>query len=218
MLAYREIAVESGAGRFSVRKHILQIRDGIKTAVANQFTLWSTGALALVFAVSYTFTSLYQPYLVQVGFTVSQFAYILPLMFIAEALGAAWSERISSRVGERIAFWTCIMSLGASILIMGLLASKLVVPLLLVYGFLQGVLRPLISTYANRHIEAAHRATIISVQVMMSTIVASALLFVFGFLTDRIGVIALTGLIGALVLAAGIPLLLLRPTAASRIL
>jgi MFS family permease len=139
-------------------------------------------------------------------------------MFIAEALGAAWSERISSRVGERIAFWTCIMSLGASILIMGLLASKLVVPLLLVYGFLQGVLRPLISTYANRHIEAAHRATIISVQVMMSTIVASALLFVFGFLTDRIGVIALTGLIGALVLAAGIPLLLLRPTAASRIL
>jgi hypothetical protein len=53
---------------------------------------------------------------------------------------------------------------------------------------------------------------------MMSTIVASALLFVFGFLTDRIGVIALTGLIGALVLAAGIPLLLLRPTAASRIL
>jgi len=215
MLAYREIAVESGAGRFSVRKHVLQIRDGIMTAVANQFILWSTGALALVFAVSYTFTSLYQPYLVQVGFTVTQFAYILPLMFIAEALGAAWSERISSQVGERIAFWTTILSLGASILIMGLLASKLVVPLLLVYGFLQGVLRPL-CTYSNRHIEATHRATIISVQVMMSTVVASALLFVFGFLTDRIGVIALTGLIGALVLAAGIPLLLLRPTAASR--
>src|SRR5688572_1172015 len=211
ILAYREAAGESGAGPFSMRKHVLQIREGIKTAIGNRHILWSTGALALVFAVSYTFTSLYQPYLVQVGFTVSQFAYILPLMFIAEALGGAWSERSSSRLGERIAFWTNILFLGASLLIMGLLASKFVVPLLAVYGFLQGVLRPLISTYANRHIEASHRATIISVQVMMSTIVASVLLFVFGFLTDRIGVIALTGVIGGLVLAAGIPLLLLRP-------
>jgi MFS family permease len=165
--------------------------------------------------VSYTFTSLYQPYLTQVGFTVSQFAYILPLMFIAEALGGAWSEQISSRLGERITFWTNILFLGASLLVMGLLASKFVVPLLTVYGFLQGVLRPLISTYANRHIEASHRATIISVQAMMSTVVAATLLFMFGFLTDRIGVIALTGVIGALVLAAGIPLMLLRPRAST---
>jgi MFS family permease len=213
MLAYRETAVESGASRFSMRKHVLQIREGIKTAISNRFIMWSTGALAVVFAVSYTFTSLYQPYLVQVGFAVSQFAYILPLMFIAEAFGGAWSERISSRLGERIAFWTSILFLGTSLFIMGLLASKFVVPLLALYGFLQGVLRPLISTYANRHIEASHRATIISVQVMMSTVVASALLFVFGFLTDRIGVIALTGLIGVLVLTAGIPLMLLRPRA-----
>ena len=215
MLAYRETGIESGASSFSMRKQILQISEGIKTAIGNRHILWSTGVLAVVFAVSYTFTSLYQPYLVQVGFTVSQFAYILPLMFIAEALGSAWSERISSRLGERVTFWTNILFLGASLLIMGLLASKFVVPLLAVYGFLQGVLRPLISTYANRYIEATHRATIISVQVMMSTVVAAALLFVFGFVTDRIGVIALTAVIGALVLAAGIPLMLLRPRAST---
>ncbi len=213
MLFYRETAGANGASGFSARQHVLQIREGTRTAIGNRFILWSTGAMALVFAVSYTFTSLYQPYLVQVGFSVPQFAYILPLMFITEAVGGAWSEQITSRLGERLAFWINFLLLGASLLIMGLLASKFVVPLLLVYGFLQGVLRPLVSTYANRHIEAAHRATIISVQVMMSTVVASALLFVFGFLTDRIGVIALTGVIGGLVLAAGIPLLLLRPRA-----
>lgn len=215
MLAYRETGIESGGSSFSMRKQILQISEGIKTAIGNRHILWSTGVLAVVFAVSYTFTSLYQPYLVQVGFTVSQFAYILPLMFIAEALGSAWSERISSRLGERVTFWTNILFLGASLLIMGLLASKFVVPLLAVYGFLQGVLRPLISTYANRYIETTHRATIISVQVMMSTVVAAALLFIFGFVTDRIGVIALTAVIGALVLAAGIPLMLLRPRAST---
>jgi MFS family permease len=211
MLFYHEAASENGAKGFSMRTHLLQIREGTKTALRNRFVLWSTGALAVVFAVSYTFTSLYQPYLVQVGFTVAQFAYILPLMFVTEALGGTWSEKITSRLGERISFWTNFLLLGASLIIMGFLASRFVVPLLLVYGFLQGLMRPLVSTYANRHIETAHRATIISVQVMMSTIVASALLFVFGFLTDRIGVIALTGVIGALVLAAGIPLMWLRP-------
>ena len=213
MLFYREAASPNGKSRFTMRKHVLQITKGTRTAIGNRFVLWSTGVLALVFAVSYTFTSLYQPYLIQVGFSVTQFAYILPLMFICEALGGAWSEQISSRLGERLAFWTNILLLGASLLIMGLLASKFVVPLLLVYGLIQGVLRPLISTYANRHIETTHRATVISVQMMMSTVVAAMLLFVFGFLTDRIGVIALTGVIGGLVLAAGIPLLMLWPRA-----
>lgn len=213
LLFYREVADANGKSRFSVRAHFLKIRDGTRTAIANRFILWSTGVLALVFAVSYTFTSLYQPYLVQVGFTVTQFAYILPLMFIAEAAGGAWSEQITARLGERVSFWVNILLLATSLLIMGLLASKLVVPLLVVYGFLQGIMRPLVSTYANRYIETAHRATIISVQMMMSTVVASGLLFVFGYLTDRFGVIALTAVIGGIVVMVGIPLMMLRPEA-----
>jgi MFS family permease len=200
--------------RFSLKNHAKQIREAAKIAFSNRFILWSTGALALVFAVSYTFTSSYQPYLTQIGFSVTQFALILPLMFVCEAFGGAWSEKITSRIGEAAAFWANVLLIGVSLISLGYLASKFVVPLLLVYGFLQGFLRPLVSTYANRHIESEHRATIISVQVMFSTIAASALLFSFGFLTDRIGVIALAGVIGALVLVAGIPLLLLRPTGA----
>jgi predicted MFS family arabinose efflux permease len=210
MLFYRE-TVSPGKKPLSVANHIKQIREGASMALRNRFILWSTGALALVFAVSYTFTSSYQPYLTEIGFRVEQFAFILPLMFLSEALGGAWSERITARIGEAAAFWTNFLLLGASLLALGILASKLLVPLLLVYGFLQGFLRPLVSTYANRHIDSTHRATIISVQVMFSTITASILLFSFGFLTDRIGVVALAGLIGALVLIAGIPLLLLRP-------
>lgn len=212
MIFYRETTT-TAKQQFSIRNHAKQIREGARRAFDNRFVLWSTGALALVFAVSYTFTSSYQPYLTQIGFNVTQFAFILPLMFVSEALGGAWSEKITSRVGEIAAFWGNFLLLGMSLLFLGFLASKFVVPLLLVYGFLQGFARPLVSTYANRYIDSDHRATIISVQVMFSTITASALLFSFGFLTDRIGVIALAGVIGTLVLAAGIPLLLVRPRA-----
>ena len=162
-----------------------QVREGARRALGNRFVIWSTGALALVFSVSYTFTSLYQPYLTQIGFDVTQFAFILPLMFATEALGGAWSERITSWVGEKAAFWGNFLVLGVSLLLLGFLASKFVLPLLLVYGYLQGFVRPLASSYANRYIEFYYRATIISVQMMCSTILASGLLFAFGFLTDR---------------------------------
>ena len=140
---------------------------GTKGAFSNRYVLWSMGALAIVFPVSYTFTSSYQPYLIQIGFSVTQFAFILPLMFVSEALGGAWSEKITARFGETAAFWGNILALGLSLLALGLIASKFAVPILIIYGFLQGFLRPLASTYANRHIASEHRATVISVQVMV---------------------------------------------------
>jgi hypothetical protein len=210
MVFYREPVV-AREQNFSLRNHVNQIRRGAEKAFGNRFVLWSTGALALVFTVSYAFTSAYQPYLTQIGFDVTQFAFILPLLFVIEALGGAWSERITSLMGEKAAFWGSFLLIGASLLSLGLFASKIVLPVMLVYGFLQGFARPLVSTYANRYIESEHRATIISVQMMASTVMASLLLFLFGFLTDRIGVIALAAVIGGLVLAAGVPLLLLKP-------
>jgi MFS family permease len=210
MVFYREPAI-ARKQKFSLGNHLKQIRNGAEKAFGNRYILWSTGALALVFTVSYTFTSSYQPYLTQIGFSVTQFAFILPLLFVIEALGGAWSEKITSRIGETAAFWGSFMVIGVSLLLLGFFASKFVMPVLLFYGFLQGFARPLVSTYANRYIESGHRATIISVQMMFSTVTASVLLFLFGFLTDRIGVIALAAVIGALVLVAGVPLLLLKP-------
>jgi MFS family permease len=196
---------------FSLGKHFAQIKDSIRMAFTNRNILWGMGVLSLVFAVSYTFTSSYQPYLIEVGFDVTQFIYILPVMFIIEALGGTWSEKLTSKIDEEIAFWVNFLLLAASLIILGFFASTHVVPLLFVYGFVQGVLRPIISTYSNRYIASSHRATVISVQMMCSTIVASALLFSFGFLTDRIGVIALAGVTGLIALVGGITLLILKP-------
>ncbi|MBC8035802.1 MAG: MFS transporter [Rhizobiales bacterium] len=210
MVFYRETGANRKQ-RFSAGRYVGQIRGGARKAFGNRFVIWSMGALAIVFSVSYTFASSYQPYLIEIGFSVSQFAFILPLMFVSEAMGGAWSEKVTERLGETAAFWVNILALGSSLLALGFIASTFAVPILIVYGFLQGFLRPLASTYANRYIESEHRATVISVQVMVSTVAASALLFALGFLTDRIGVVALTGVIGGLVLVAGVALLWAKP-------
>ena len=168
-------------------------------------------ALSLVFAVGYTFTSAYQPYLIKVGFSIAQFSFILPIMFVMEALGGAWSQRLTGWMGERVAFWFNFTLLALSLLTLGIFASKAVASILFLYSFLQGFLRPLVSTYANRYIDSEFRATIVSVQGMVSTITASAVLFSFGFLTDKIGVVALTTVIGTMALVVGLLLLFIKP-------
>ncbi|TSC69061.1 MAG: major facilitator superfamily MFS1 [Parcubacteria group bacterium Gr01-1014_56] len=197
--------------RFSFNNHWHQMKEGTRLAFSNRFVLWSMAALSLVFAVGYTFTSAYQPYLIIVGFSVAQFSFILPIMFTMEAVGGGWSQKLTTFFGERAAFWFSFLLIGLSLLVLGVYASKTVASVLFLYSFLQGFLRPLVSTYANRYIDSNFRATIVSVQGMVSTITASAILFSFGFLTDRIGVVALTTLIGVMVLVAGIILLLLKP-------
>ncbi len=188
-----------------------QMKEGTKLAFGNRYVLWSTAALSLVFAVSYTFTSAYQPYLILVGFSVVQFSFILPVMFVMEALGGGWSQKLTGFFGERAAFWLTFISIGLSLLVLGIYASKTVASVLFLYSFLQGFLRPLVSTYANRYIDSKYRATVVSVQGMASTITASAVLFSFGFLTDHIGIIALTTVMGVVVLVVGVLLLLFKP-------
>src|SRR4029078_3745440 len=80
MVFYREPTVARDRN-FSLRNHVRQISQGAQKDFHNRFILWSTGALALVFTVSYTFASSYQPYLTEVGFDVTQFDFILPLLF-----------------------------------------------------------------------------------------------------------------------------------------
>ena len=137
MAFYRE-PIAAPKQTFSIANHMKQIREGAPKSRQSLCPLvhWR---LSACFHVSYTSTSSYQPYLTQIGFSVTQFAFILPLMFVSEALGGAWSERITSRIGEATAFWGSFLLVGASLLSLGLFASKWVIPILLVYGFLAGL-------------------------------------------------------------------------------
>ena len=197
--------------QFSLKTHWQQVKTGTQMAFQNRYILWSMGVLALAFAVSYTVSNSYQPYLVNIGFRVQQFSIILPLMFLLEAAGGFLSQKISGKLGESLSFFVNLLAVGLSLVILGMFAGKEVFGVLFIYTFFQGVLRPLVSTYANRYIASDHRATVISVQSMFGTISAAALLFIFGFLTDRLGVEKITAIVGMLVLACGAILLALKP-------
>ena len=199
------------AHKFSLGSHWVQIKTGTRLAFANKYVLWSMAVLSLCFAVAYSFSNSYQPYLVEIGFEVKYFSLILPVMFTVEALGGALSGKINLWLRENRMFWTLLLGIGVNLFILGIWGVKTSLFFLFLYTFSQGMLNPLISVYANRHIDSAHRATVVSVQSMIGTAAAAGLLFSFGFLTDRIGVVKLAAFMGVLAVVAALLLMVFKP-------
>jgi MFS family permease len=194
----------AGQRGFTLRNHIRQVRQGAEVAFRNRFVRWSGLLLALLFAGSYTMASAFQPYLQRVGFSVATFSLVLPVMALAEGLGDLSSPRAFKRMGEGRFVWLLVLVTGGTIALMGLVPVRISLAALLLFMFLQGLGKPFISVYSNRHIASHERATVLSVQSMIATAAASAPLFLFGILSDRVGVevsLAVLGL-GLLVLGA----------------
>ena len=164
--------------------------------------------LALVFAAMYTMTNAFQPFLQDIGYQVGVFSIILPAMFILQGIGGLVAEKTYGRLGENVFFWIVLVLFGTSIALLGLVPVKPILISLFAYQFLLGVIGPINSVYANRHIASHERATVISVQSMISTIAASLPLFLFGFLSDKFGLSNLLIVFGAFLLVSGVSLMI----------
>lgn len=200
-----------GKKSFTLTEHWNQVKEGFGFVRGNKFVLWAMGLMALTFAVWYNLLNSYQPFLQDVGFTLRAFSIILPVLFLGEALGGMLGAKLLETLGEGKIFTLGLLTFGFSVGLIGVIDNKYSLIFLYLYSFLLGVLRLVISTYSNKHIEAGHRATVISVQGMISTIAAASTLFLFGFLTDRIGLRSLLMLLGGIVLLVSLALLLFKP-------
>jgi MFS family permease len=202
-------------GKFTIRHHLRQMRDASKVTYGNRFIRWAGFVLALVFAVSYTMSNAFQPYLQNIGFNVKTFSIILPAMFLFQGLGGFVSRKFYNYLGENKLFVLSLLLLALSIGLMGIFAVKITVLALFAYTFIQGVAAPLVSTYSNRYIASHQRATVLSVQSMGSTVAAALPLFLFGFLTDKFGLNKLLITLGIIILLASITLISTKPKEAT---
>ena len=198
-------------GKFSWADYKRNNLTGIKLAFQNKHVLWATGVLALVFGAMYSLTNSYQPYLVNVGFKVKAFSLILPAMFLLEASGGAMAGKLYEKWGDKAVFIYGLVGNALCLLVLGLFARQFAVTFLFGYYLLQGIINPVTSAYTNRHISGDLRATIISAQTMTATFAAAIMLFIFGALTDKVGLNNLLIILGGMVLVFGVILLLIKP-------
>lgn len=210
LIFFKENARKAG---LTLKHHFSQTYQGIKIAFSNKYVFWAIGVLALVFGSMYTFTNSYQPYLQQIGFSVKTFSVILPIMFIIQAVGGPLAGKFFSKKNENLVFIISLLTIAASFGVLGFFNSKFNLAILFIYSLVQGVIQPVISTYTNRFVDTKFRATVVSVQSMVATVAAALMLFLFGYLTDRLGLNNLLIMLGGLVAVFGIILVIVKPKA-----
>src|SRR5262245_32231952 len=101
--------------------------------------------------------------------------------------GSTWSDRIKARFGEARILYTAPVLIISSLFP---LAAFQIFPALLfiaVMGFVTSILRPLVLNRIQNEVSDDIRATIISMQSLMSTVIAAVSQPTLGYITDQAG-------------------------------
>ena len=160
--------------------------------------------LALVPLASWLIESLFlQPQALALGIPLAGVGVLFMLAQVANVGGSAWSDQMKARFGEtRLLYSAPVIILGCLIL----LAALQILPALLliaVMGFVTSALRPILLTRIQNAVSDDVRATVISMQSLLFTLLGAVSQPTLGFIADRAGLpsayITLAGGLGVLV-------------------
>jgi MFS family permease len=160
--------------------------------------------LALVPLASWLIESLFlQPQALALGVPLAGVGVLFMLAQVANVGGSAWSDQVKARIGEtRLLYTAPVIILGCLIL----LAALQILPALLliaVMGFVTSALRPILLTRIQNAVSDDVRATVISMQSLLFTLLGAVSQPTLGFIADRAGLpsayIMLAGGLGVLV-------------------
>ncbi|MBI1881238.1 MAG: MFS transporter [Chloroflexi bacterium] len=140
-----------------------------------------------------------QPQAVSLGVPLAGVGVVVMAMQITNMAGSTWSDRIQAHFGERRVLYTAPVFIVSSLI---LLAAFQLLPALLfiaVIGFVTAVLRPLVLSHIQNEVPDDIRATILSMQSLMFTLLLTISEPILGFIADQSGLpAAYVGLAGSL--------------------
>jgi predicted MFS family arabinose efflux permease len=119
-------------------------------------------------------------------------------------VGASWSDWLGNRLGERRILYTTPLVIVTSLI---LLAALQILPALFfiaMISFVTAAQRPIVLNFIQMEVSDNTRATLLSMQSLMVTIVAAIAQPTLGYIADQAGLpatyVALAGSLGILVL------------------
>lgn len=166
---------------------VTHFRAGLRAAWADPLLLGLLLLSGLTAGIMTTVGYYTQLYFHTLGFSVAAIGLIIASSIVPDALFAASAPRIMRRLPRR---WVLGLFVGAEAL--GLLALSTQVPLLALGGFLvllhagDSVLYPAISTYINERSPEEQRATVLSLDTGLFSLLMVVLFPLFGFGLTRI--------------------------------
>ena len=145
-----------------------------------------------------------QPQAVALGMPIAGIGIVIMGLQMTNMAGASWSDWLRKRLGERRILYTTPLVIVTSLM---LLAALQVLPALffiVMISFVTAAQRPIVLSYIQIEVLDNIRATLLSTQSLMFTIVAAIAQPTLGFIADQAGLpatyVALAGSLGILVL------------------
>ena len=128
-----------------------------------------------------------QPQAVALGVPVAGIGVVVMALQITNIAGSTWSDRFAARFGERRILYAAPLFIVASLI---LLAALQLFPALLfiaVISFVTAVVRPIVLSRIQNEVSDTIRATILSLQSLMATVVAAISQPTLGLIADHLG-------------------------------
>lgn len=162
-------------------EHLKQaVKFSIKHPKVRLFILYSS----LLFSIGFICYMLYQPYFKQIKIPLVYFGWIYLAMNLAAAFGAKSAHKIEKYLGEKkiLMLLLLVMIISYFGISKELIIIGAIFPIIL--SFNAGLFEPVISDYMNKHIASHHRATVLSLWVLITQMFSTVLAPFFGWIVD----------------------------------
>src|SRR5215208_5419975 len=201
ILTFKEPQIEDKSDGQVQRKPFGKIlRQSLALMRARPTLLYPMIYLALVPIASFiTETLLMQPQALALGVPLAGIGLLVMAVQLIDMMGSNWSDQFKAFFGERRLIYTVPVIILVSLIVLAAFQKLPVLVFIAVIGFFTSIVRPILLNRIQNEVSDDVRATVISMNSLMNTVIAAISQPSLGFVADRSGFpAAYVGFVGGL--------------------
>jgi MFS family permease len=200
VLTFKETHNQEESGgqvRKSYRQILQESLAAMRVRPALRYSMFYLALVPLAAVIMETF--FVQPQSLSLGIPLAGVGVIVMAMQLTNMAGSSWSDRIRAQFGERRILYSAPVLIVSSLILLAMFQRVSALLFIAVIGFVTAALRPLLLSRIQDDVPNDIRATILSMQSLMFTILVAISEPILGSIADRSGLpAAYFGLAGGL--------------------
>ena len=200
VLTFKETHIKEelgGQARKSYRQILREFLAAMRVRPALRYSMFYLALVPLAAVMMETF--FVQPQAVSLGIPLAGVGMIVMAMQITNMAGSSWSDRIRGQFGERRILYSAPVLIVSSLVLLAMFQRVTSLLFIAVIGFVTAALRPLLLSRIQDEVPNDIRATTLSMQSLMFTILVAISEPILGSVADQSGLpAAYFGLAGGL--------------------
>ncbi len=188
VLTFKEPQTEEPSGGQARKSFGAILRQSLALMRARPTLLYPMMYLALVPLASFITETLFlQPQALALGVPLAGIGVLVMTVQLTNMVASNWSDRFKVRFGEERLVYTAPAIILASLIVLAVFQELPVLVFIAVIGFFASVIRPILLNRIQNEVSDDVRATIISMNSLMNTVLAAISQPTLGFVADQSG-------------------------------